>query len=100
MTQFYLRAGEVEVLVDSLPGLPDNIRLNDNNNYYVGLISPRIPGKPVLNCSELSRTDHCVQHLLELLGPRSWVRRFLTRLVYMVLAPVQVKHSPASEQPY
>merc|ERR1719491_599033 len=37
------RAGQAEVLVDNLPGMPDNIRLNDNGNYYIGL-NPRIPG--------------------------------------------------------
>ena len=44
----------------------NEFRLNDNGNYYVGMISPRIPGKP---------------HLLELLGPYYLARRFLVRLV-------------------
>ena len=32
------KTGESEVFVDSLPGLPDNIKLNDNGHYYVGKI--------------------------------------------------------------
>jgi len=71
------RAGQAEVLVDNLPGMPDNIRLNDNGNYYIG-VNPRIPGKP---------------HVLELLGPHSWVRKFLSRLVCMVMMPVKLVNS-------
>jgi len=73
--KYYLKgekAGKVEILVESLPGLPDNIKLNDNGHYYVGMISPRIPGKP---------------HLLEIMGPRNCARKFLARLVSMVLLP-------------
>ena len=50
-------------------------RLNDNGNYYVGIISPRIPGKP---------------HLLDLLGPHYLVRRFLVRLVSLVMLPLRL----------
>jgi len=71
-------AGTSEVLVDSLPGLPDNIKLNDNGNYYVGLISPRIPGKP---------------HILEMIGPHHLVRRFLVRLVCLVMVPIRFLNS-------
>jgi len=73
--KYYLKgekAGKHEVLVENLPGLPDNIKINDNGKFYIGLISPRIPGKP---------------HLLELIGPHNWVRKFLARLVSMVLLP-------------
>jgi len=68
------KAGITEVLADNLPGMPDNIRLNDNGNYYIGLY-PRIPGKP---------------HIIEVLGPHNWVRKFLSRLVGMVMLPVKL----------
>jgi len=76
--KYYLKgdkAGIHEVFLESLPGLPDNIKLNDNGNYYVGIISPRIPGKP---------------HLLDLLGPHYLVRRFLVRLVSLVMLPLRL----------
>ena len=65
-------------MIDSLPGLPDNIKLNDNGNYYVGLISPRLPGK---------------RHLMEIIGPHYLVRRFLVRLVSIVMIPIKFLNS-------
>ena len=56
----------------------NEFRLNDNGNYYVGMISPRIPGKP---------------HLLELLGPYYLARRFLVRLVSLVMLPLRMINS-------
>ena len=44
----------------------------------MGIISPRIPGKP---------------HLLELLGPHYLVRRFLVRLVSLVMLPLRLLNS-------
>ncbi|XP_023333407.1 adipocyte plasma membrane-associated protein [Eurytemora carolleeae] len=73
--KYYLtgeRSGEVKVLVNSLPGLPDNIKLNDRGNYYVGLIGPRLPG---------------TWHILELVAPHNILRKFISRLVCMVLIP-------------
>ena len=66
------------MLIESLPGLPDNIKLNDNGNYYVGLISPRLPGK---------------RHLMEIIGPHYLVRRFLVRLVSIVMIPIRFLNS-------
>ncbi len=66
------------MLIDSLPGLPDNIKLNDNGNYYVGMISPRLPGK---------------RHLMEVIGPHYLVRRFLVRLVSIVMIPIKFFNS-------
>lgn len=68
------RAGQVELLVSSLPGLPDNIKLNDRGNYYVGLIGPRLPN---------------TWHILELVAPHNFVRKFICRLVSMVLVPAK-----------
>lgn len=76
--KYYLRgerSGQHEILTDALPGLPDNIKLNDRGQYYVGLISPRIPG---------------TLHLLELISPHNLVRKFMARLIHMVLVPAKV----------
>ena len=70
-------------MIDSLPGLPDNIKLNDNGNYYVGLISPRLPGK---------------RHLMEIIGPHYLVRRFLVRLVSIVMIPIKFLNSVIPNQ--
>ena len=53
-------------------------RLNDNGNYYVGMISPRLPGKT---------------HLMEIIGPHYLVRRFLVRLVSLVMIPIKFLNS-------
>jgi len=79
--KYYLKgdkAGQHEVLAENLPGLPDNIKINDNGHFYVGMTSPRIPGKP---------------HLLEIMGPHNWIRKFLSRLVSMVLLPFKTVNS-------
>jgi len=36
-------SGHVSVLVDNLPGFPDNLSLGQGGRYWVGLISPRSP---------------------------------------------------------
>ena len=79
--KYYLKgekSGQHEVLAENLPGLPDNIRINDNGNFYIGLISPRIPGKP---------------HLIEIMGPHNLIRKFLARLINMVLIPFKTINS-------
>ena len=37
------RAGTSEVIVDNLPGFPDNIKRGTDDHFWVGLISPRNP---------------------------------------------------------
>jgi len=79
--KYYLtgeKAGTSEVFIDSLPGIPDNIKLNDNGNYYVGMISPRLPGKP---------------HILEVIGPHYLLRRFIVRLISIVMIPIRFFNS-------
>jgi len=68
------KSGTIEALDAKLPGLPDNIKLNDQGNYYIGIPSPRIPGKP---------------HIMEIVGPHNWIRKFLCRLISMVMLPAQ-----------
>jgi len=69
------KKGICEVLVNTPPGMPDNVKLNDRGNYYVGIINPRLP-----NTVNLQVT----------LAPHNIVRKFVLRLVYMVLFPVKV----------
>ena len=38
-----LKTGEREVIVDALPGFPDNIQAQGDGTYWVGLVSPRRP---------------------------------------------------------
>ena len=38
------RRGEVSVLIDGLPGFPDNVERGPDGLYWVGLTSPRLPG--------------------------------------------------------
>eukprot|EP00088_Acartia_fossae_P062451 TRINITY_DN7540_c0_g1_i1.p1 TRINITY_DN7540_c0_g1~~TRINITY_DN7540_c0_g1_i1.p1 ORF type:complete len:486 (+),score=91.66 TRINITY_DN7540_c0_g1_i1:146-1603(+) len=64
-----------EVLSTQLPGLPDNVRVNDRGNFYVGIISPRLPN---------------TWHILELVAPHNLIRKFVSRLIYMVLMPVKL----------
>ncbi len=46
------RAGQSEIIIDNLPGFPDNINRGPNGTYFVGLVSQRSPvlddlsGKP------------------------------------------------------
>ncbi|NND00402.1 MAG: strictosidine synthase family protein, partial [Gammaproteobacteria bacterium] len=35
------KAGQSEVLIDNLPGFPDNVHIGQNGRYWVGLTSPR-----------------------------------------------------------
>ena len=35
-------AGSIEVLIDNLPGFPDNINNGQNGRYWIGLIAPRV----------------------------------------------------------
>jgi len=73
--KYYLKgekAGTAEILTSSLPGLPDNIKLNERGNYYVGLITPRLPN---------------TWHILELVAPHNLVRKFISRLICMALVP-------------
>jgi len=71
------KAGRTEVLVDNLPGLPDNIRATPGGTFMLGLY-PRFPGRT---------------QFLELLGPHSLVRKVVVRLVSLLLLPVKVANS-------
>lgn len=53
--------GENEVIIDNLPGFPDNIHLGRNGRYWVGLTSPR-------------------NSLLDSFSQRPWLRKIIQRL--------------------
>lgn len=56
------KEGEAEIFADNLPGLPDNVRLSQQNTFYVGLANPRKPGQ---------------FNLLDTLGPLPWLRKIV-----------------------
>ncbi len=58
------KAGTAELLTNRLPGLPDNIRVNDRGNFFVGVISPRLPN---------------TWHVMELVAPHNLIRKFVSR---------------------
>ncbi len=54
------RAGQTDVLIDDLPGFPDNLT-RDGEVFWVGIVSPR-------------------DKVLDALGPRPWAARLAARL--------------------
>jgi sugar lactone lactonase YvrE len=55
------RAGEMEPLIEALPGFPDNVVRGGEGRFWVGLVSPRLP-------------------VLDRLATRPWLRRVVQRL--------------------
>ncbi len=43
------RAGQYDVLIDNLPGFPDNVERSPQGHYWVGLVSPRSPAIDALS---------------------------------------------------
>ncbi|XP_022302860.2 adipocyte plasma membrane-associated protein-like [Crassostrea virginica] len=76
------RTGQSDVIVQNLPGYPDNIKLNSRGNFYVGLGSVRYQGVSLLG------------PFLDLIGPYPAIKRFLTKItplrVFDIFMP---KHS-------
>uniref|UniRef100_A0A914DQG9 Strictosidine synthase conserved region domain-containing protein n=1 Tax=Acrobeloides nanus TaxID=290746 RepID=A0A914DQG9_9BILA len=69
VTRYYLegpKKGQRENFIENLPGVPDNIRLNSNGNFYIPLPAIRDPVK---------------FDLREFLGPFPWVRRLMMQLI-------------------
>ena len=68
------RAGASDVILDNLPGFPDNINNGLQGRFWVGLVSPRNP-------------------LLDDLGPRPFLRKVIMRLPdFMVPADALTSH--------
>jgi len=67
------RAGTTEVVIDNLPGFPDNINNGLNGRFWIGLVAPR-------------------NRLLDDLSDKPWLRRVVQRLP----AAVRPKATPSS----
>jgi sugar lactone lactonase YvrE len=55
------KAGTQDVLIENLPGLPDNLSFNGRDRFWVALYSPRVPA-------------------MDSLLPHPWLRKILIRL--------------------
>jgi len=62
------RAGDVEVLLDNLPGFPDNLNRARDGTFWLGLASPRSPALDALSGSTFLRK--VVQRLPAALRPK------------------------------
>jgi len=67
------KAGETEVVIDNLPGFPDNINNGLNGRFWIGLVAPR-------------------NKLLDDMSGRPWLRKLVQRLP----AGVRPKAEPSS----
>lgn len=70
-SRYYLKgpkAGKSELLLDNLPGYPDNIKLNSRGNFYVGLASVRYEGSGV------------TKPFLDVVAPFPAVKRFVAKV--------------------
>jgi sugar lactone lactonase YvrE len=61
--------GQVETVIENLPGFPDNISRGSNNVYWVGLVSPRSAALDALSGSGFLRK--VVQRLPTFLQPKA-----------------------------
>mgnify|MGYP000061564869 CR=1 FL=1 len=61
--------GQVETLIDNLPGFPDNISRGENGVYWFGLVSPR--SKPLDMLSESAFLRKIVQRLPAFMRPKA-----------------------------
>jgi sugar lactone lactonase YvrE len=64
-----LNKGQVETVIENLPGFPDNISRGSNNIYWVGLVSPRSAALDALSGSGFLRK--VVQRLPQFLQPKA-----------------------------
>ncbi|XP_035282425.1 adipocyte plasma membrane-associated protein [Anguilla anguilla] len=72
------KAGTKEVLLNNMPGYPDNIRASDRGTFLVGITTIRFPGR-------------LLPPFLDLIGPYPVIKRFMTKVVplswYSILLP-------------
>lgn len=62
--KYYLKgpkAGNMEVFMDNLPGLPDNIRLRSSGGFWVGMATKR-------------------SSVYDFMARQSWIKKFLTKI--------------------
>ncbi|KAK3103508.1 hypothetical protein FSP39_019724, partial [Pinctada imbricata] len=83
--RYYLKgdkAGQTDILIENLPGYPDNIKLNSKGHFYVGMGSVRYYGVSKIG------------PFLDLVGPYPAVKRFLTKITPLKLFDIFMpKHS-------
>ncbi len=60
--------GESEVIIDNLPGFPDNVHIGKNGRYWVGLTTPRVEVIDNLSAEPFWRT--VIQRLPEFMRPK------------------------------
>jgi sugar lactone lactonase YvrE len=63
------KRGRLDVVIDSLPGFPDNLARGGNGLYWFGLISPR--SKPLDMMSDFPQLRKVVQRLPAFLRPKA-----------------------------
>ncbi|KAL3853839.1 hypothetical protein ACJMK2_017340 [Sinanodonta woodiana] len=66
------KAGTSDVLIDNLPGYPDNIKLNSRGNFYIGMGSVRFQGSSPIG------------PFLDLVGPYPILKRAIAKITPFV----------------
>ncbi|CAB3384414.1 Hypothetical predicted protein [Cloeon dipterum] len=66
------KAGQSEVFIDGLPGMPDNLRQTGHGSFFVPLVAARFNTMPVLS---------------DVIAPYPLIRKFLARLICVLKAP-------------
>lgn len=67
------RKGETEIFAENLPGLPDNIRLSQNNTLWIGMAGVRHTTKPSF-VDFLAGLPHIRQFLIDIIPKHLWIQ--------------------------
>ena len=71
-------SGTVEVIMDNLPGFPDNLNRNADGSFWLGLVSPRVPVADLLADKPFVRK--IVQRLPGMFRPKPLRYGFVVRI--------------------
>uniref|UniRef100_A0A4D5R9U6 Adipocyte plasma membrane-associated protein n=1 Tax=Scolopendra viridis TaxID=118503 RepID=A0A4D5R9U6_SCOVI len=85
--KYYLttsKEGQTEVFADNLPGYPDNIRMNSNGNYYVGMSYARFDSSPFYLYLDYLGPFPNLRSFIAKLLPLSWYDIFLPKHAIVV----------------
>lgn len=63
------KRGKIDVVIDNLPGFPDNLAQGNNGVYWLGLVSPR--SKPLDMLSDSPNLRKVIQRLPEFMRPKA-----------------------------
>lgn len=63
------KRGRIDVVIDNLPGFPDNLAQGNNGVYWLGLVSPR--SKPLDLLSDSPNLRKVIQRLPEFMRPKA-----------------------------